>query len=601
MLRLNLRELLQYSIVCQRRTAAYKQFVILGKDRVFKGPYTREKIDRIFYLSDTLRKWKTPYVVHPYPDLYSSEEGIFISYPNLAEGLPVEFEPHIESFTGLEYRVLVRSGLVKLGDIILDQPNWLLQHLPWLTLALCQLYILEVGDVGLFNILVHTERKTVYIVDYDEQKGSDRNDEFFYMTKRPAKEKAELWLQHTLQYYPFIALELEKIIDTHPNLESRVNLAIQMLNCFTGRIELPGKMKYQGIFNSTTFSGYTTDIMKSALQKYIRRGSLSKALISGFELYRLGELPQARAIQTNLYNRLAVISCEDIGPANFPLCIAVIREVLADNRKTTTLAALIQLLAESEKTRLMSHLYHVYFKPQGMALAQEKGISVNEQFSEDDLRFIQVLPGEEFEPGQIKPNLFLPGDPEEIKGFVEIFYYRLFKQSFQAMVWLRYFFIAIGMYDFSTGRLKKPTVQVARRRRRTNPATIIWDVLRCFLPAEAVDSLEKIYFKHTEKRPFLMTAIVAAIYRTEYKSFDLTDSVKRWENFPLLDSLLSGRYADLGFPDGFKIDPFVIDMHTRAGKQAGMSRKEFVSEGAEVKPKSERYQVRLFEDIYNQV
>ena len=52
---------------------------------------------------------------------------------------------------------------------------------------------------------------------------------------------------------------------------------------------------------------------------------------------------------------------------------------------------------------------------------------------------------------------------------------------------------------------------------------------------------------------------------------------------------------------GFQVDPFVIDVHTRAGRQLGLTRKEFVEEGAQIIPGSKKYYVELFENIYKQI
>src|SRR6516162_10560953 len=82
-----------------------------------------------------------------------------------------------------------------------------------------------------------------------------------------------------------------------------------------------GKMQYGGYMGeNTTFSGYAIDVVKSAMQKYIRRNMVEKALISMIELYRMPEVDgDAKSIQSNMFNRLAVIAAEDIGPSNVKL------------------------------------------------------------------------------------------------------------------------------------------------------------------------------------------------------------------------------------------------------------------------------------------
>ena len=83
-----------------------------------------------------------------------------------------------------------------------------------------------------------------------------------------------------------------------------------------------GQMTWKGLRggSSKTYSGLDLDVVKSALQKYIRRNMPQKALLSAIELYRFGEVGGIAAV-TNMYNRLAIIANEDIGPANLSLVL----------------------------------------------------------------------------------------------------------------------------------------------------------------------------------------------------------------------------------------------------------------------------------------
>lgn len=315
----NLEKALQESVVCQRRTGARKQFVFIQGDRVYKGPYTQDKINRIKSVSSKLQEWNAPFVVHPYPETFSSQQGLFISYPNLSKDYPQQCEQHTEFFSGIKYNVLIRSGLVKLGDVILSL-DWIGPYIPHLVLSLSYMFVLEVGDTGLFNILVDTEKKIPYIIDYDDRRSTVREDEFFYFSRRQAKDKERFWLDHALPYYSTIANQIEALLPREPQLTERIRITVNLLRRYSPQpnideltvqmsqvaISTPsniGKMKYKGPFGgSTTYSGYEIDIMKSALQKYIRRNIPDKALMAAFELYRMAELEGGRSIQSNLYN-----------------------------------------------------------------------------------------------------------------------------------------------------------------------------------------------------------------------------------------------------------------------------------------------------------
>ena len=608
------------NVFCQRRTGKNKQYVFMKGDKVYKGPYKMEKIQHIFDISKKTKEWQTPYIVHPFSQTENSDEGPFITFPNIALDYPIQCELHTESFTGRKYNVLIRSGVVKLGDA-LTSLDWIGPHIPWITLAMCHLFALEVGDTGLANILVDLQKKTVYVIDYEEHRDKIREDEFFYFSGRPAKDKAAVWLRYALPYYPVIANKLTELAKSELNaaIVLRLNQAIHLLRHYSGQVVATvqpvtvatvqpviveqltlqvaqlqiqpkniGKMSYKGPFGgSTTYSGYSLDIMKSALQKYIRRNIPYKALVAAFELYRMAELEKGRAAQSNMYNRLAVISAEDIGPANLPLAIVVISQInLATSeargsqiekdlttRDPATLGAMVQLMAGSEKTRIMSHFYRAYITPEGRELAKTAGFIVDDTFTQEDLQYLQ-------DPK--RRNWWLPNDSVQIRPYAEIFYRRLAQQapSVLAFVWL-------GYYMKATEGLKVQT-----RKRRSDPMTVIWEMLSTLLPPEVHDTLEKAYFKQSEDRPFLMTAVTAALYRTPYSRFDLTNSIQNWRSSPILQNLLNGVEGT------FQVDEYVIDKHTKEGRAKGATRKEFVEEGAKIEPASAFYYSEQLERIY---
>ncbi len=71
-----------------------------------------------------------------------------------------------------------------------------------------------------------------------------------------------------------------------------------------------------GVFGGTSINGIKTDILKSGMQKYIRRGILEKALYCTVELDMFKELKgdkKVKALRSNMRNRLIVTLCEDIG------------------------------------------------------------------------------------------------------------------------------------------------------------------------------------------------------------------------------------------------------------------------------------------------
>ena len=69
--------------------------------------------------------------------------------------------------------------------------------------------------------------------------------------------------------------------------------------------------------DEVTWNGYASDIMKSGLQKYIRRGVLDKALYCAGELDLFKEAPdRGETIRTNFLHRLMIIYMEDVENMN---------------------------------------------------------------------------------------------------------------------------------------------------------------------------------------------------------------------------------------------------------------------------------------------
>lgn len=524
-----------------------------------------------------------------------------------------------------------------------------------LLLAFAQIYLLNVGDTGFHNILVDLKKEEIFIIDYEESATKEREGELFFFSKPPAKELADRWLAAARPFYPEVLIKLSTIWDLakedlnqdqhrryqniqrawtrdeipqtnlETNLEKKTEdelkkMTIPLLKealkaakiSMTGlkkkddfiqkylsslntNGQIPtkkaekgkgkekadntnnekerGQMKWGGLFaGSQTYSGLPLDVAKSALQKYIRRGMCEKAEMAAFELYRMAEIGGVSA-QTNMYNRLAVISTEDIGPANMSLVLTVLDLLDQNTRDPATLATIVQFLCQSEKTRMMSHLWRAYGLPEGREIAKAHGLQIDEDLRPDDLEYLQTVNEEK------ETSFWKPGDPEEIQAYAEIFLRRLRVKDPNAITWLSYFQVAS----------EKKKVQP--RDRRTNPMIVIWEMIGTMMDPLMHRILKKAYFKYTEGRPFIMTAILAILKGETGELLNFEESVQIWADAPMLDQLLNGDYH-------FEVDPYVIDKHTKLGKAQGLGREEFVHVGAQILNRSEKYFDPILETIY---
>ena len=85
--KLDLAEMLKTYPTCQKRTGKNKQYTFMVGDYIIKGPYKPEKVDRIRAVSNQMKEWGDQLLIHPLEQYYTSDDGIFIIYDNVAKNL----------------------------------------------------------------------------------------------------------------------------------------------------------------------------------------------------------------------------------------------------------------------------------------------------------------------------------------------------------------------------------------------------------------------------------------------------------------------------------------------------------------------------------
>src|SRR5579871_2824529 len=107
------------------------------------------------------------------------------------------------------------------------------------------------------------------------------------------------------------------------------------------------KPKTLGFFNVHTHSYFDRDEASSSLQKSVRRGYLDEAIQWGLEQFWAGP----KAVVTNVWNRLLIMTVEDIGPAD-PYAIFYVNYCLNDKHNYLSLCRAISYLTMTKKTRV---------------------------------------------------------------------------------------------------------------------------------------------------------------------------------------------------------------------------------------------------------
>jgi hypothetical protein len=129
-------------------------------------------------------------------------------------------------------------------------------------------------------------------------------------------------------------------------------------------------MQLKTIFSHITKSNHSIDVVKSALQKYARRGNAEKMFGAASEMDAFKvfgqDLPKVKAVETNMINRLKTILFEDVSFSQLYTFVDVtrmIKEFRKDPSNVELLAKICCELANAKKLRLPSHLRCAYQRP----------------------------------------------------------------------------------------------------------------------------------------------------------------------------------------------------------------------------------------------
>ena len=108
---------------------------------------------------------------------------------------------------------------------------------------------------------------------------------------------------------------------------------------------------------STSHNGHQISLIKSAFQKYIRRGNFEKSLYFILQMYMIHDVPA----RTNLKNRLVVIISEDISFGEWHL-LKRAEDLLFKNNidNLQDLVELVYLLCRAKKSRVICHVISFY-------------------------------------------------------------------------------------------------------------------------------------------------------------------------------------------------------------------------------------------------
>jgi hypothetical protein len=371
---------------------------------------------------------------------------------------------------------------------------------------------------------------------------------------------------------------------------------------FMGGVKGRGKLQFSGMNSSITPLGLSPSLVKSALQKSIRRGEFNQSVSAAFEMYAFKDVKvlegrDAKCLVSNMYNRLAVISVEDLSPASLRIAAYINEWVIKwvkkgkDNLGTLAsdgdrydpyrLVGNIWLLSSAPKSRISSHLWTAYAKPEGRALAEKYGLEI-ESFD------VSSLTEEDMNCKLADVYTFQETDYEIDNGRMVlttcIIYNRLVNKNPNAVGWISYFIDKYGK-------------EKVKNRGKRLATIILWEMFSVIGIADnIIHPLQEAYFNLSENRPALM-AVVTNILYGDIDTFDILNP-EEFDKYrdvflddPLINQLLDGNYT-------LDIKDYMLDKHSGMSGDPVKLRNKFTTIGAHVENEDMDFSNDLLKRIY---
>ena len=313
-------------------------------------------------------------------------------------------------------------------------------------------------------------------------------------------------------------------------------------------------MRWLTCFSSKSYSGYEIGIVKSAMQKFLRRRMPSEMKWCVEEIYCFKslarnekELKASKALISNLVNRIIVMLDEELlfnEWAVYLKCRLLIDKFWEEDN-VEYLYEICDLLCGAKLIRYSSDVSCYHMKMDIKAIDDEEDVY------------------QKFEQFKIEME-----NKDVVKAFR----------------------IAIHLFlNKKEEKLKK------RVLRREHPIYLIWDYLLNLEKVNANENLKKsiVYRfneypkKRGEQKLFLVAAISLCIYS------ERIDWNVEW--MELSSSVVSEKI------DGYlEIPSYAIDMHTKKGREMGKNRADFANEGSLVVDEDKEYYNEEYRKFYNQ-
>ena len=333
-----------------------------------------------------------------------------------------------------------------------------------------------------------------------------------------------------------------------------------------------GCMQCLGPWSSKSWSCYKLDVIKSGLQKYLRRRELKKMIRCMVELDLFSYCgDKAKGFRTNMINRLKVMCYEELCFDQLGRFLQIMQKIdqweasKRTNRKM--LVEICMILVSSELLRLSSDIKNFYLT----GVRKYKYGNINKTEKAD---ICLALP------------LQKANDNKHVLQDLANFIFYFNQKNDSAFYWM--FEIILKASKGQKGQ---------RRWRRTDCDYIIWEFLfdKAKLDKPLTQALEygvKEYFKKTrtikgDRLVVIISCTLAVMHKNE---LDLKPA-----KLKVTDKQVD-EYYNLKKP--FIVDDYVLDKHCSVGRKKGKNNLDFAKEGSFVKNQNKKWFVKKYRDAY---
>ena len=349
-----------------------------------------------------------------------------------------------------------------------------------------------------------------------------------------------------------------------------------------------GQIKWRTCFSSVSYYGYKLDILKSALQKYLRRREEEKMLWCLGEIYLFHvmakteyEIKATKGIISNMLNRIIIMMDEELlftEWEKYLLCRELIEKFEASGRGDfKALIAVCKILVGAELLRLNSDISGYFWR--GMKFwgipppaAIHTVLEETPFASSKAIKTVLQLK----KPGDTLDNVLL------MANFIAYFE----KADPKCFYW------AFQLFEKAKRKEKGGT-----RFRRKGCEYILWEYLlqQCGDNSSLKKCVEyrlKEFFvlNRGERHIWQSSAIMLVMYKNRI------NWTKQNMTLPICDDDIKAIYKNRS---KLVIDDYAIDMHCSAGRRKGKNKVDFIVSGAVVENENKEWFVQEWRDVYN--